>query len=90
MVVLVLSILPGIYLGKLGTWHPLLVPVGFAAFGIGIGISVLYPSRRGYRDTFDAFFTGRGSGLWWWGWAYGAVCLMGLGLGLAMEGGYTP
>jgi len=89
-VVLLLSILPGVYLGKLIAWHPLDTALGWAAVGVGTVILVLYPSRKGHKDAFDAYSDGRGTGPWWWGWAYGTVCIIGVGLGLAMEGGHTP
>jgi len=90
LVVFILLILPGVYLGKLIGWHALDTALGWAAFGMGTVILVLYPSRKGYRNVFRAYFDGRGTGLWWWGWAYGTVCIIGLGLGLAMEGRYAP
>ena len=66
LVVFILSFLPGVYLGKLLAWqHPLLNALGAAEFGIGLGVLILYPSRKGYRNGFDAFSGGRGTGLWW-------------------------
>jgi len=91
LVVFILLTLPGVYLGKLLAWqHPLLNALGAAAFGIGLGVLILYPSRKGYRNGFDAFSEGRGTGLWWWGWAYGTMCLIGLATGLLAEGTHTP
>src|SRR3989442_6235578 len=62
LVVFILLILPGVYLGKLIGWHALDTALGWGALGVGTVILVLYPSRKGYRKSFAPTSTGEAPG----------------------------